>query len=310
MSQSIPQVIDQAIATVPATAQAQLLEIHAAPTCTAVIPADVAHDLRAKFGGIPVSQLMLDLLPLASAYANAPISSFRVGAVALGATGNLYLGANLEFAGQPLSTCLHAEQSAIANAWISGESRLQSLAVSAAPCGSCRQFLSELENASQLSVIVPDQAPRLLSELLPDAFGPSSISANQPNVAGGLLRRENHQLELILPSENLTRLEALRMANQSYAPYTSSFAGVALRTQSGRIFGGPYAENAAFNPSVSPMQIALSQLLLSGQSPSTIEEAVLVQIDGNPCNQAVNSKSVLATVSAANLQLGWANSDL
>ncbi len=39
---------------------------------------------------------------------------------------------------------IHAEQCLIANALLHGERGLRKLAVSAAPCGHCRQFYSEL----------------------------------------------------------------------------------------------------------------------------------------------------------------------
>lgn len=65
-------------------------------------------------------------------------------AVALGATGRLYVGVNLEFPGLPLHHSVHAEQFLIANAVQAGEPALTRLAVSAVPCGHCRQFCSEL----------------------------------------------------------------------------------------------------------------------------------------------------------------------
>ena len=57
-----------------------------------------------------------DLLDLATCFSVAPISGFYVGAIAVGKSGKLYLGANMEFKGVPLSASLHAEQSAIFNA--------------------------------------------------------------------------------------------------------------------------------------------------------------------------------------------------
>ena len=64
---------------------------------------------------------MRELLPWASSFAVVPVSGFAVGAVAFGASGALYAGANLEFAGSPLGASVHAEQAAIANAWLRGE---------------------------------------------------------------------------------------------------------------------------------------------------------------------------------------------
>ena len=44
-----------------------------------------------------------DLLKLATCFSIAPISGFYVGAIAVGKSGKLYLGANMEFKGVPLS---------------------------------------------------------------------------------------------------------------------------------------------------------------------------------------------------------------
>src|SRR5436305_3485667 len=102
-----------------------------------------------------------------------PISNFYVGVVALGTSGNIYYGANYEFPGEALSFTVHAEQAAVVNAMAHGETGLQTIAVSAAPCGYCRQFLNELTTASTLQILMPDREPMLLSSLLPAAFGPT-----------------------------------------------------------------------------------------------------------------------------------------
>ena len=108
-----------------------------------------------------IGKLMMQLLPVAQQYAIVPVSHYQVGAVAAGMpkanTGwcSLYLGANFEFRGMALSFTIHAEQAATNNAWLSGEPGVQSLAISAAPCGYCRQFLYELVTAKQLQILLP-----------------------------------------------------------------------------------------------------------------------------------------------------------
>src|SRR5210317_1999254 len=100
--------------------------------------------------------LMQRLLPMAKLYCATAISDFQVGAVAkAGMTDNtgdvaLFLGANIEFPAQALTQTIHAEQSAIINAWLQGAKRISGIAVSAAPCGYCRQFLHELEGSPNL----------------------------------------------------------------------------------------------------------------------------------------------------------------
>ena len=65
-------------------------------------------------------------------------------AVGLGASGRLYVGVNLEFARLPVNNSVHAEQFLVVNALHHEEQAITKMAVSAAPCGHCRQFYSEL----------------------------------------------------------------------------------------------------------------------------------------------------------------------
>jgi cytidine deaminase len=235
---------------------------------------------------------LLALLPKAAAFARPPISNFRVGAIARGSSGKLYFGTNVEFAGEALSFTVHAEQSAVVNAWMSGETGIDVVATSAAPCGYCRQFLNELVTARELLVVMPNES-RPLSELLPSSFGPRDLG-----IDGGLLQPEHHGLASG-DSDNLARA-ALQAANMSYAPYSKSFAGVAVATKDGRTFSGAYAENAAFNPSLSPLQAALSQMNLGGAAWSDIAEVVLVSVDDLHANA---TRTVLAAISDVPLRL-------
>lgn len=245
--------------------------------------------------GIDVPTLMTMLLPTAAAYAKPPVSNFKVGCVARGLSGNLYFGTNVEFAGEALSFTVHAEQSSVANAWMHGEEGIDLIAVTAAPCGYCRQFLNELTTADTLTIAIPGST-QTLRELLPSAFGPRDLG-----IAGGLMQREEHPLavdESGAESDPLT-LAAVAAARRSYAPYSKSYAGVAIRTADGTIASGAYAENAAFNPSMSPLEVALSQLNLAGGAFDTIEDAVLAGVDDLHTNA---TRTVLAAVCKASLR--------
>jgi cytidine deaminase len=239
-----------------------------------------------------VQTQLADLLPQAAAFARPPISNFKVGAVARATSGKLYFGANVEFAGEALSFTVHAEQAAIVNAWMGGETGVDIVATSAAPCGYCRQFLNELVTARDLMIVMPGEA-RALSLLLPSSFGPRDLG-----VDGGLLQREDHSLA-IDDGDELARA-ALRAANMSYAPYSKEYAGVALRTTNGAIILGAYAENAAFNPSLSPLEAALSQLNLAGSGWDAIAEVVLVQTGAMHTSA---TRTVLTSISAAPLRV-------
>jgi cytidine deaminase len=92
-----------------------------------------AVEALAKSENISINDLMLGLLPLAQTYSRAPISNFFVGVVVRGASGSLYLGANIEISGQCLGFAVHAEQSALSNAYMNSEQSVTSLAVVARP---------------------------------------------------------------------------------------------------------------------------------------------------------------------------------
>jgi cytidine deaminase len=245
--------------------------------------------------GTGVPELMARLVPLAAErYALPPISGFRVGAVARGSSGALYLGANLELPGTALAATVHAEQSATANAWLNGEEGLSAIAVGEAPCGHCRQFLNELATAGSLDVLVAGREPRLLSELLPESFGPADLGVR----AGLMSPRANG---LGVESEDTLVLAALAAAEASYAPYSKAFAGVALETEAGTVYTGRYAENAAFNPSLTPLACALALRVLGGGAGDEITRVVLVEAPAQ-ASQAGATAETLRAVSAAALE--------
>jgi cytidine deaminase len=256
--------------------------------------------------GYTLPQLMTWLLPAATAYAQPSISAFQVGAVALGLSGGLYFGANLEFMGEALIYTVHAEQAAIVNAWVNGEQGVTMLAVSAAPCGYCRQFLWELVTAQKLQILIPGKPMQAISYYLPDAFGPNDLG-----VTAGLLAPRYNKLVLDQPSNDPLTNAALAAANRSYAPYTSEvapnigkcgYAGVALQTSDGSIFTGAYAENAAYNPAMEPLEAAIVQLVFCNHVADPIRGAVLAQghVAGQRgpnqlCDQENVTRNVLTT---------------
>src|SRR5215471_5115382 len=219
------------------------------PKFSGRIPANAVQAL-AKSENASVDDLMLGLLPLAKTYSRAPISNFFVGVVARGASDSLYLGANIEIPGQCLGFAVHAEQSALSNAYMNSEQSVTSLAVvGGAPCGHCRQFMEEISPAGEILILIPNRPPTRLASILPDAFGPSALGASH-----GALPIEKKNLVLTSGASDPFIGAALDAACRSYAPYSKSPAGVAIRTISGRIFQGCYIENVAFNPSLSPLQ--------------------------------------------------------
>ena len=113
---------------------------------------DEAAMLMERMGNISMDDLLRELTMHTGDLALPPISNFRVSCAGLGTSGNVYVGVNVEFEGLPLPCSLHAEQFMILNAFQHGEERLTHMAVSHAPCGHCRQFMSELVGSDALGV--------------------------------------------------------------------------------------------------------------------------------------------------------------
>ena len=235
------------------------------------------------------------LLPLAATFSVAPISGFHVGAIAVGASGALYLGANLEFANAPLSATLHAEQSAVLNAWMHGEASLQALAISAAPCGFCRQFLWELAEANKLPIIVGDMRTNL-EQLLPMPFG-------EPRQPGhGLLDSSPTALQSITPITDKGAQRAIDAAQHSYTPYTNTPEGFAVECANGKHFAGRAAENIAFNPSVPAMLCALNQRNLSSNRNQPIVRCTQATLSTSQHTSSSLAASILRSISNVKIQ--------
>jgi cytidine deaminase len=259
------------------------------------VPASVVE--RIVGSGIPLEHLMLNLIPLAQKFAIPTISNFFVGAVAHGLSGNLYFGANYEFPGQALSFTIHGEQAATVHAISFADTGIDLLAVSAAPCGYCRQFLNELTTASKLQIILPNTPTTPLTALLPNAFGPGDLG-----VTAALMSPQSHGMTLDPPDDVVTA--ALQAANSSYAPYSLSYAGVALKTSDGSIYTGSVAENAAFNPSMSPLEAAIVRLTINGgKKYGDIVDAVLVEAAESKASQIGATRDVLATITKVPLRV-------
>lgn len=236
-------------------------------------------------------ELMLALLPLARTCARPPLSDFLVGAVAQGSSGSFYLGANIEVSGHALGLTVHAEQAALANAYMSGEGAVTAIAVTAAPCGHCRQFLNEMSPEGDIRVLLKGTSPAKLSALLPMAFGPKDLGFKQ-----GALPIKETELSLSTRSTDSLVLAALDAARKSYSPYTSSHSGIAISTSEQRMFVGSYIENAAFNPSLSPLEGALAGLFAAGRKADALVRAVLVEIAGAKISQESVTRAALSSL--------------
>ncbi len=132
---------------------------------------------------MPERDVLLAAARAAAVHAYAPYSNFHVGAALAFADGAVVTATNVENASYGLSLC--AETSAVAKAM--GEGRRGGLVAIAVvggrgqgpitPCGRCRQVLAELAGlgATDPAVWSDGGGEWVLSELLPDAFGPGAL---------------------------------------------------------------------------------------------------------------------------------------
>ena len=271
--------------------------------------------------GLDAQDLLPEFVREAQKLAIPPTSKFHVGAAALGASGAVYLGVNVELPGLPLNASIHAEQFAVITAMRAGERALEAIATTAAPCGHCRQFMNELRGAASMRVVIPDCSVRdnkrkghlvlPLCDLLPHSFGPLDLTLDD---SLPLLLEERHNGLRFAPGsipegsgatdlDRASAVLALAEANAAYAPYSDSPAGLALVDSDGVVHSGRSVESAAYNPTMSPLHTALVAAVGSagmgdanGGEWRQIESATLVEIHGAPVQYAGTAALILETI--------------
>ncbi|XP_039121443.1 cytidine deaminase 1-like [Dioscorea cayenensis subsp. rotundata] len=274
-----------------------------APWRFVIEPSEV-DEMMKELGLSSVMELLPTLVPAAKKMARTPISRFHVGAVGLGESGRIYLGVNLEFPGLPLHHSVHAEQFLITNAISHKERRIRCIAVSAAPCGHCRQFMQEIRNASEIEILITGSESgsefRPLSSFLPEPFGPPDLLRDDVPL---LLEPHDNHFEMIEMCDEIggaarnVRLAAEKGAREAHAPYTGCPAGFAVVDREGRVAGGAYAESAAYNPGMGPTAAAMVAFVMAGGGDwEEIEEAALVEKEDALVSQEGTARLLLAAI--------------
>ncbi|PNW73736.1 hypothetical protein CHLRE_13g570550v5 [Chlamydomonas reinhardtii] len=279
-----------------------------------VLPAAEWQQLLASHPGKSPEEVLFSLITPASKLARPPISGYHVGAVALAGSGNVYVGVNIEFPGTALNNSIHGEQYLLVNCLHAGESSIRALAVSAAPCGHCRQFYSEIKDADDLEFIFgKDARPKFLNDLLPERFGPADLQdepfplllEQQSNSVAWSPEAEAAMAEAGRRGDSAFAQaagEALAEAQKCYAPYTRCHSGAAIITTSGGVHSGGYIESAAYNPSMSPFHAAVVAAVTAGGLPDgygQIREVVLAERPDAPVQHAANIRLLLQAVAPA-----------
>lgn len=129
-------------------------------------------------------QPLIEAARAARSRAHAPYSGYRVGAALLSTDGRIFTGVNVENSAYP--TCLCAEVNALGSAVAAGATSFEAIAVvteppegkpPGAPCGNCRQALSEF--GLNLAVLLVSEAGEIrehaLDDLLPLAFSAEDL---------------------------------------------------------------------------------------------------------------------------------------
>ena len=122
-----------------------------------------------------------------------PYSGFRVGAALLTRSGTVYLGCNIENASYGPTNC--AERTAFFKAVSEGEREFEAIAIvggpgegrtgeMCAPCGVCRQVMTEFCDPKTFRIILENGGGKvrtfLVEELLPLGFGPDNLKEAVP----------------------------------------------------------------------------------------------------------------------------------
>lgn len=122
------------------------------------------------------SEKLIEIAKQARGRASAPFSNFKVGAVLVGKTGEIFTGCNIENASYGLTMC--AERVAIFKAISEGAKDFQKIVVVAdtndltPPCGACRQIIWEF--CGDVEIILANLRGKTeifqMKELFPRAF--------------------------------------------------------------------------------------------------------------------------------------------
>ena len=135
---------------------------------------------------------------VAAGRAYAPYSRFRVGAAVRCPGGAVFAGCNVENSSYGLTCC--AERNAVFQMVAAGETTFEAVAVytptptPTAPCGACRQVLSEFNPAAAVVAACdgPEVIETTVGDLLPGAFGPKNLGRqHDPFSRDAMLRSAN-----------------------------------------------------------------------------------------------------------------------
>jgi cytidine deaminase len=137
-----------------------------------------------------IEGVLIEAAILARKKSYAPYSRFQVGAALMTADGKIYSGCNIENAAYTPTNC--AERTAFFKAVSEGERNFRAIAIVGgaagpkeldycAPCGVCRQVMTEFCDPEQFRIILAKDTDTyevyILAELVPMGFGPENLKS-------------------------------------------------------------------------------------------------------------------------------------
>jgi cytidine deaminase len=255
-----------------------------------ILQAEAARQIVDDWALQSVRNLMLLLLETAERFALPPISNFKVGAVGLEArSGDLILAGNLEFPGVHLGFTMHGEGSVFTRAMHRGED-ISVIAIGEAhPCAHCRQCLAEYAASDRLELIDPLGHTLPLAELYPWPFDPAYL--DQPGAIPG--QELWPSLHFVQPTTLPFADKLLSLGRRSHSPYSKCPGALILELRDGSTASGFAIESVAFNPTISPIQSALVELVAKGEKPSDIVGAVLGTVRGGAVDYGESTTELL-----------------
>jgi len=265
------------------------------PRAGATLSREVAAHLAQRHELSSPIELALLALPASIRLSRASISGFRVPAIGIEAgSGDLILGANLEFPGSDLTSTVHAEGFVALRVRRRGQ-RLATLVVPRArPCAFCRQTLAETAGAAGLRIVDPLGNDVSLEELYPWAFQPDALGA-EPDT--GALAWPDLDVGVDVPPDVGASL--VEAGSRAHTPYTRAPSAAALRTRDGRITGAGCVESVAFNPTTTALQAALVEITAAGYPFEDVVEGWLARTSPAPVDPAPGFRGLLAAVAPA-----------
>ena len=280
--------LETALKEAPSQIAPYLQQIFTADDFDATISSQQFDELL-TISGFKDNELRVALLPFAAAFSYAPISNFYVGSVVRGLSGRIYFGANMELIGAQLGQTVHAEQAGISHAWMKGEKGVKDITINYSPCGHCRQFMNELTTANDMIVQLPERSEMTLQQYLPESFGPKDLDIEKRLMDDSRLTYSTEACEPLVA-------KAITALNMSHSPYTQNYSGIAIELKDGSVYSGAYAENAAFNPSLPPLQVALIQIMMAGKSFEEIKSTALAELSTGKISHLACTQSTLDVI--------------